>query len=332
MLYAGAGEVGQVDALAAQFDLSGFEAGEVEEGVGYPVHPAGLFVDGGGGALLDVRRGSGAVDEGLREALDGRERRAQVVRDVGDEVALGLLAGLDVVGHIVEGFGESLDFFRSGDGRAGVQVAVGQSFCRLGDFAQRAGDGAADEEGQEHAQYQGDEPCLGQRLQQCGAEALQKLEDRGRSGGDDVALCFAIDGEGLRDDEPAPVAIADLAAPGIVVAAQTREDVGGGIGIPTMGAVEEDALVCASAHAMRVSWRSARSSSSAKLRGPGSMRMAFAPSWRRIRLMTLRERMSSSRKTTRSSSGLCRRMTRREVLTLHRTMRMTARKLRMRRC
>ena len=68
----------------------------------HALEPAGLVGDGGGGPF--GRRAAGrAVAQGLGEAADDGERRAQVVAYVGQQLLLRLTRGVDLGGHGVEG-------------------------------------------------------------------------------------------------------------------------------------------------------------------------------------------------------------------------------------
>ena len=91
----------ELDRLDARRLLPGVRAGEREHRAGEPRQPAGL--------ALDVAEEAVALDgillraglEHLDRADDRRQRRAQLVRRVGDELALGELAPL-LLGEVVD--------------------------------------------------------------------------------------------------------------------------------------------------------------------------------------------------------------------------------------
>ena len=76
-------------ASSLKHHLAGFDLRQVEQVVDEAAHAHGLLVDDARGFGVVFRLLQGAVDHGLREALDGRQRRLQLVRDVGQEVLAG---------------------------------------------------------------------------------------------------------------------------------------------------------------------------------------------------------------------------------------------------
>jgi hypothetical protein len=81
--------------------VGAFDAGESEQILGEPIHAAGVLQNDAKEFEGGFRAGIGILDERLDVALDGSERRAQLVTDVGDEFAAGFLRGLDA-GDVVE--------------------------------------------------------------------------------------------------------------------------------------------------------------------------------------------------------------------------------------
>ena len=74
-----------------QLLLGGFDPRHDEQILGEAVHAGGVLVDGSE-ELAGMRAERGLViEEGFDVAGDGGERRAELVGDVGDEVALGAL-------------------------------------------------------------------------------------------------------------------------------------------------------------------------------------------------------------------------------------------------
>ena len=81
---------------------------------------------------------SAAPFEHVGRGLQGGDRRAQLVADVGDEPALALDAGLHGVGHAVERLHERRQVGVALGRDAGVEVAGGDLLGRLGHPAERA--------------------------------------------------------------------------------------------------------------------------------------------------------------------------------------------------
>ena len=93
-----------------------------------PQHQAALVV-GGRGLLGEFEVG-----------LEGGQRRADLVRGVGDEPAQRDDGGLVALGHGVEGVGEATELVTARDRRARREVALGHAVARLGERGERAGD------------------------------------------------------------------------------------------------------------------------------------------------------------------------------------------------
>lgn len=68
--------------------------------------------------------GGCAVKNRLAEPLDGRERRFAIMRDVGHPVPLGLLAGIDLLSHLVDRTGQLAYFGQSAQGQSLIIATV----------------------------------------------------------------------------------------------------------------------------------------------------------------------------------------------------------------
>ena len=73
----------------------------------------------------DIVRGGGAGVQRAPEAEDGRERRLEVVRDVGDEGAHLRMGAADAFGHGGERFGEFADLVAAAGGHVDIERAGG---------------------------------------------------------------------------------------------------------------------------------------------------------------------------------------------------------------
>ena len=80
--------------------LAGVELGQPQQILHQPLHPRGVALDDLEEAL-PAPRVVRVVEQRLDVAANGRERRAQLVRDVGDEVAADLVGALEV-GDVVQ--------------------------------------------------------------------------------------------------------------------------------------------------------------------------------------------------------------------------------------
>ena len=116
----------------------------------------GLVQHDGQIPLLHLRR-DGAVEDGLQIPLDGGERRAEIVGDVGDELAL-VLAGLcQAGGHVVQGFREDAELVVTAHVRLIAQVAAGVLVHRGGHLLHGLGDvEQKDQEEDDAGQHEGD--------------------------------------------------------------------------------------------------------------------------------------------------------------------------------
>jgi hypothetical protein len=104
-------EVGHADGLDGQRRHSRVDAGEVEQVVDQTAEPFGLVecrLQAGW-----VRFGN-AVGEVLEHGTERGQRRPQLVRDVGDEVAALTIDGGEVLGHRVERPGQLADLVAGG--------------------------------------------------------------------------------------------------------------------------------------------------------------------------------------------------------------------------
>ena len=138
----------QVVRSQVQQDEAGVELRELEQVLGEPVEaldlPGARLEELGAGVRVVARR----LHQQLVERAQRRERRAQLVRDVGQEVAApvavaaaDLDALLEAVGHRVELDGQLAELRGTGaqlGGRhAPREVALGQRAGRVGELAQR---------------------------------------------------------------------------------------------------------------------------------------------------------------------------------------------------
>lgn len=97
------GDLRQIACLHAELQSGGFRGGEGLQVLNHPAQPDRLFVQGG--SLL---RGvwPEAVEQRLRVGLQDRDRGAQLVGDVGDQVPPQLLLGSQSISHLVKGVGQ----------------------------------------------------------------------------------------------------------------------------------------------------------------------------------------------------------------------------------
>ncbi|SIH63882.1 Uncharacterised protein [Mycobacteroides abscessus subsp. abscessus] len=158
-----------VDGFGDEGGGAGIVAGDLEQVREQAVEALGLRVEQLGTAGGDrVEVVAGIVDE-VRGRADRRERRAQLVGDVGDELPLKhgqpfhlLDLVLEGVGHVVEALPEHGDLVVAVDGHPLVEVAVGDEPGHLGagahggddepgdDPRDRADEDDEDEGGDEH--------------------------------------------------------------------------------------------------------------------------------------------------------------------------------------
>ncbi len=130
--------------LQRELVVGAFNAGEGEQILGEAIHAAGVFEDDAEEFERGFRAGVGIFDEGFNVALNGSERRAQLVADVGDELAAGFLRGLnagDVVEHdqrAAGGQGRGVDLKDAARSKqAGAANAEFAAFERAADAGQQ---------------------------------------------------------------------------------------------------------------------------------------------------------------------------------------------------
>src|SRR5206468_12876211 len=114
-------------------------ARDLKQALDHAHEPARLAVDD----LRHVRDSVAArlaLDDRLREPLDRRERRAQLVRDVGEEGLLAPASALDLARHLIERRAHLGDLAWPGEGNAGAVIAAGESPDSADEIAERARD------------------------------------------------------------------------------------------------------------------------------------------------------------------------------------------------
>ena len=163
-----AGEGVEVDGVGLDDDRPGVELGEVEQVGGELGQPLDLLAHRVHelGPLLGARV---LVLEQLDEAAEAEDRRAQLVRGVGDELFAGSVELGQAALHFVEGAGELAELARGVDRDAAAEVAVGDLAGRVLEPRDPPPDdlGAvvADHEGdQQREKPADDDPVLGARL------------------------------------------------------------------------------------------------------------------------------------------------------------------------
>ena len=117
-------DVGELDPLAADLDRVGVELREVEQVDGQLRQPVDLL------AHLSHELGPGLgigilVLEQLDEPREREDRRAQLVRGVGDELLAGAVEDREALLHLVEGHRQLADLVAGVDRDRGREVAVG---------------------------------------------------------------------------------------------------------------------------------------------------------------------------------------------------------------
>ena len=106
LTYGGVEKPSYVDRLARQRRLPGVDAGEVEQVADQPCHPLALVERGTEGDRVGL---GDAVGEVLEDGVEGGEWGAQLVADVGDQLAPLAVDGGELLGHPVEGVRELAD-------------------------------------------------------------------------------------------------------------------------------------------------------------------------------------------------------------------------------
>ena len=125
-----AGQRAEVDAADRHHDPAGVELGEVEQVGGELGQPLDLLAHRAHelGPLLRARV---LLVEQLDEAAEAEDRRAQLVRGVGDELLAGAVELGEAALHLVEGAGELAELAGGVDRDAGGEVAVGDRARRV---------------------------------------------------------------------------------------------------------------------------------------------------------------------------------------------------------
>ena len=175
----------QVVGPQVQEDEARVELRELEQVLGEPVEAFDLA-----GARLQelgarIRVVAGGLHEQLVERPQGRQRRPQLVRHVGQEVAAAVAVApahldalLEAVGHRVELDGELAELRGTGPqlggGDAPREVALGQGPRRVGQLAERCREPAGQRGRNHDRQAQGEETDRGQEA--------GEVRDRARAG------------------------------------------------------------------------------------------------------------------------------------------------------
>ena len=206
-----AGHVGQSEILHVEVGGAGVESSQLEEVDHHAVEPADL-------ADHHVERLLGSFREFVAagvEHLDGRrecrDRRAQLVADIGRETCFAFDAGLDGVGHLVERTGETVEVGVGLGREAGVEPARGDLLGGVGDLAEWSEEPTAGGEAEESGEHERAE-----------RSECQCREDRGQG------RLGVVEREGL---VVAGVVLGDVHADGQVVRPVDRGVLGGRIAV-----------------------------------------------------------------------------------------------------
>jgi len=179
-------QLGQREPLAGGRALAG--AAELEQLVDHQREPVELLERGV--ELLVDRRLAALAPRRLDAQPQPRQRRAQLVRRVGDEVALRAHQPLEPRGHVVERAGERLLLGASLDRRAGAELALGDPAGGAVEPAYRARDlarhdRAGEQPEAEHEQADQREPDPG--AAHGAIDRFDALRDAHRAGGSTAA-------------------------------------------------------------------------------------------------------------------------------------------------
>ena len=129
--------------------FAAFQLGQIQHVLDQTGQAARLLADQLQIMVLHVGR-DGAVQHAVHKALDGGHGGAQLVGDVAHELAPGVVVGLDVVGHAVEGAGQVGHFpFAFHAFHTHGQVAAAKALGRVGHLLQRVGEFAHQQLGQD---------------------------------------------------------------------------------------------------------------------------------------------------------------------------------------
>ena len=149
----GGGQAGQVAGAPGQVQGGGVGGGQVLQVADHAGQPQHLIAQ----RRQLVRGGLGdPVEQGLVPGLQDRDRGAQLVRDVGDQVAAQLVLPVQGVGHLVERGGQLAQLGRAGD-RAdpGGAFAASHGPGYRDDPLHRPGDPPGHGQTGEHGQHRG---------------------------------------------------------------------------------------------------------------------------------------------------------------------------------
>jgi len=107
------------------------------------------WTDGGRARALGHRLET-AIDKGLAESDQTGKRRLQLVRQVGEEVALDLARALHRLRHSIESRPKHPDLVLPADAHAPGVIARCHVLRRGGELGQRAGERAPDQKDKQH--------------------------------------------------------------------------------------------------------------------------------------------------------------------------------------
>ena len=144
----------EVDRRDVQRHRARLDAGQVEQLLRHPQHALRLLVDDLSRAPLLGPGLQAAVDQRLAEADEARQRRLELMGDVGEEVALHPPRILNTLGHTVEGGSEQADLVGSADAHAPRVVARGDVLRGAGQLGERPGHRAAQEQHEDQCHQQ----------------------------------------------------------------------------------------------------------------------------------------------------------------------------------
>ncbi len=146
-------QIDERDIFDVQIRCPGIEPREFQQVDHHAVEPAHLVDDDVEGLLSPLREFVTPPVEDLDRGGEGRDRRPQLVADVGREASLPLDAGLDGVGHVVERSGESVEVRVGFRGEARVESArcdVGSGVGHLAQWPEQTPAGGQPEQGGEY--------------------------------------------------------------------------------------------------------------------------------------------------------------------------------------
>ena len=156
----------QVDCGDVQRDGAGFHAGKVEQLLRHAKHALRLL-------MHDIRRPrpfggcpQAAVNQCLAETDQARERRLQLMRDVGEELALDRPRSFHGLSHAIERRAQHPDLVSTANPDPARVVAGGDVLRGAGQLSERLGERAAHEQHQEHRRNQCRATCLEQQRRQ----------------------------------------------------------------------------------------------------------------------------------------------------------------------